>query len=483
MSDRQLVVLGTNKYGQCPVAGAKELALDVPTDAPPGWWRPEEAGGGTWRVARAALGSGCTLLLGADGRPYAVGANSQGELGRGHDNRHDPDTRVPRLVPGTGGPARRVVQVAAGASHCAAVTGGGQGGGQLLTWGWNRSGQCGTGATGSNECGVTHCTAGALAGASVTFVACGLCHTVALTEAGGVVAFGDNEFGQLGTGSSERRNPTPMLLASAAALDGVRIVGCAAGNLFTHLVSDDGRVFAMGHNACGQLGTGDTDSVDAPTEIDAEHFGGAPVAAVTCGTHHMLALTTAGKAYACGAGNFGRLGLGHRNGVATPQPVAGALADARVVRVAAGQFHSCALTEDGRVFAVGKCAGIPAEGARGIPQLLHGALAGTTVCALGNGFRAGHAAFIAGTPPSEPGFEAPLALAAQDLAPVAGLPPTLQEGEAGAGGGAAVAASAADAAADAAQGGTKRKRDGDSGDGGSGRATNDGSTHSAAAAR
>ena len=127
--DRQLVVLGTNKYGQCPVAGAKELALDVPTDAPPGWWRPEGAGGGTWRVARAALGSGCTLLLGADGRPYALGANSQGELGRGHDNRHDPDTRVPRLVPGTGGPVRRIVQVAAGASHCAAVTGGGQGGG------------------------------------------------------------------------------------------------------------------------------------------------------------------------------------------------------------------------------------------------------------------------------------------------------------------------------------------------------------------
>jgi len=164
----------------------------------------------------------------------------------------------------------------------------------------------------------------------------------------------------------------------------VRIVGCAAGGHCTQLVSDDGRVFAMGLNDHGQLGTGDTTNVNTPTEIDAAHFGGAPVAAVACGTSHTMAITRGeGKLYGWGVGMFGATGLGHTDDATTPQPVVGALADARVVRIAAGAKHSCALVEDGRVFALGSAHGIPAAGRQGTPQLLEeGALAagGTTVC-------------------------------------------------------------------------------------------------------
>ena len=66
---------------------------------------------------------------------------------------------------------------------------------------------------------------------------------------------------------------------TCAALNGVHIVGCFAGDGFTQLVSDNGRVFAMGQNNHSQLGTGDTTNVNTPTEIDPAHFGGAPVAA------------------------------------------------------------------------------------------------------------------------------------------------------------------------------------------------------------
>jgi hypothetical protein len=53
-------------------------------------------------------------------------------------------------------------------------------------------------------------------------------------------------------------------------------------------------------------------------------------------------------------------------------------------------------------------------GQQGTPQLLQeGALAGTTVCALGVGYRGEHAAFIAGPPPANPGLEPPLAFAMQ----------------------------------------------------------------------
>ena len=254
----------------------------------------------------------------------------------------------------------------------------------------------------------------------------------------------------------------------------MRIVGCAAGDSFTQLVSDDGRVFATGENDNGQLGTGDTTAVNTPTEIDAAHFGGAPVATVVCGCDHTMVITRGeGKLYCWGDGEYGATGLGHTDNVTTPQAVVGALTYARIVRIAAGFTHSCALAEDGRVFAFGDCAGIPAAGRQGTPQLLQGALAaGTTVCALSTGCYAQHAAFIEGPPPAAPGFEAPLVFAMQkpaakepDPAAVAALAALRPPDE---GGGAAAASSSAAADSGAASAGseqgTKRKRDGPSDD-------------------
>jgi hypothetical protein len=94
------------------------------------------------------------------------------------------------------------------------------------------------------------------------------------------------------------------------------------------------------------------------------------------------------KLYCWGQGANGRTGLGHMDNVTTPQPLVGALADARVVRVAACCRHSCALAEDGCVFEFGCTDGIPAADGEGIPQLLQGgalAAGGAPVRALCTG--------------------------------------------------------------------------------------------------
>jgi len=447
MALSKLSFIGSNSCGQCIFPAAGDIA--VPAAAPRDWLSDGK------HVLKTVAGYSFTLLLADDNQLFAVGSNAHGQLGRGHSNDDDPDNRVPRPVTGFG--LERITHIATGFGHCAAVTEGGK----LLLWGRNLFGECGTGT--ANVLAATRCDSGALEDADVrvVFVACGFAHTVALTSDGGVIAFGGNYCGELGTGNNDFRQPTPERLACAA-LVGVRIVGCAAGALFTQLVSDDGRVFATGHNDHGQLGTGDTTYVNTPTEIDAAHFGGASVAAVACGSSHTMATTRGeGKLYCWGEGT-------------TPQPVVGALADARVVRIAAGMHHSCALAEDGRVFAFGDCAGIPAAGQQGTPQLLQeGALAaGTTVSALSTGSFATHAAFVEGPPPSEPGFEAPLVFAMQkpaakepDPAAVAALAALRPPDE---GGGAAAASSSAAAGGGAASAGSeqgmKRKRDGQSDD-------------------
>jgi len=286
------------------------------------------------------------------------------------------------LSHGTG--IERITLLAAGHSHCATVTEGGK----LLLWGNNDFGQCGTGTADDSVLAATRCDSGALADADVRvlFIACGAFHTVALTSDGGVVVFGYNLHGQLGTGNNINQL-TPTRLACAT-LDGVRIMGCAAGDYSTQLVSDDGRVFAMGQNDQfvsndgrvfamgennnGQPCTGDTTSVNTPTEIGAAHLGFAPVAAVACGNNHTVSITRdEGNLFCWDEGDGGATGLGHTDDATTPQPVLGALADARTtpqpvlgaladartVRIVAGDGHSCALAEDGRVFAFGNCDG------------------------------------------------------------------------------------------------------------------------------
>ena len=56
---------------------------------------------------------------------------------------------------------------------------------------------------------------------------------------------------------------------------------------------------------------------------------------------------------------------------------------------------------------------MPAGGAQGLPQLLQGALADITICVLGGGYFTGHSTFVAGMPPTEPGFEPLLVLTMQ----------------------------------------------------------------------
>jgi alpha-tubulin suppressor-like RCC1 family protein len=511
MSDRLIIVAGDNRYGQCLLPGTGIIA--EPTTALLDWLPKPR------RVVRVVGGDGFTLLLDNGGHLYAVGSNNYGQLGRGHTNGNlhlDSDNRVPRPVTGIG--LERITHIAAGSGHCAAVTEGGK----LLLWGLNDASQCGTGTVGANVLAATRCDSGALANADVrvVFVACGYCHTVALTSDGGVVVFGNNIHCQLGTGNNDCQ-PIPTLLACAA-LSGVHIVGCAASAFFTHLVSEDGRVFAMGVNSFGQIGTGGTElRVNTPTEIDAAHFGGAPVAVVACGDHHVLAITTGGKLYAWGQGKNGAnggFGMRYHDNISTPQPVVGTLAGAWVVRIVAGKSHSCALTEDGRVFTFGRGGGLPAAGARGIKPLMvaiphlglasggggggggGGGSAATAAAAaaaaggrggsggggrlglctgckatvpcrcritgrecavkgLSGGCWASHSAFIVGTPPDEPGFEVRLAFAMQKPAAKKPDPPAvaaLAALQQQYEGGGAVAASSS--ASDYAQG-TKRARD------------------------
>jgi YD repeat-containing protein len=166
---------------------------------------------------------------------------------------------------------------------------------------------------------------------------------LAVNQDGRVWAWGQNTSGQLGDGTSSNRS-APIELPAFSTSSAVAV---SAGQAHTLALTEDGRVWAWGWNAYGQLG--DATQLDRTAPVQLPAFSASPVIAVSAGTTHSLALTSDGRVWAWGYNGNGQLGDGMTTSRATPTEVALA---PRIVRIAAGN-HSLALAADGALWAWG----------------------------------------------------------------------------------------------------------------------------------
>jgi alpha-tubulin suppressor-like RCC1 family protein len=159
---------------------------------------------GSPTVTAVAAGNGFSLALTSQGQVWAWGKNVDGELGDGTTSSTDKGASTPVMVklrPGT-----KVKSLFAGGSHSLALTSTGQ----VLAWGANSSGQLGDGTTAPSD--VPLATA-LPSGTTVTAIAAGDSHSLALTSTGKVLAWGDGVWGPLGSGFTlDEYLPTPVQL-------------------------------------------------------------------------------------------------------------------------------------------------------------------------------------------------------------------------------------------------------------------------------
>jgi alpha-tubulin suppressor-like RCC1 family protein len=87
-------------------------------------------------------------------------------------------------------------------------------------------------------------------------------HACALTAAGIVQCWGENNLGQLGSGMDTGNTTTPAAVTGGASYKAV-----SAGRQFTCALAADGTAQCWGRNAEGQLGTGDTSNKNTPTAV------------------------------------------------------------------------------------------------------------------------------------------------------------------------------------------------------------------------
>jgi alpha-tubulin suppressor-like RCC1 family protein len=136
-------------------------------------------------------------------------------------------------------------------------------------------------------------------------------------------------------------------------------IGISTNNNDACAIGSDGTVECWGSNQYGKVGTGTTDAVVATPHVVA---GIGPVVDVSVGWSHSCAVTQGAKVMCWGNNERGELGDGTRNNSSTPVEAQG-LTDA--ISVSAGVDHTCAVRSNGTVVCWGNDETRPGPGTGG----------------------------------------------------------------------------------------------------------------------
>ena len=216
-------------------------------------------------------------------------------------------------------------------------------GGTVRCWGNNQYGQLGDGTTNNTLLPV------AVTGLhSATAVAAGFHHACALLKDGSVSCWGRNEQGQLGNATQiDASIPVPVSGITTA-------TAVITGDYHSCALLQAGTVRCWGGNDLGQLGNGTKTDAAVPVGVT----GLKSVTAIGAGNGFNCAVLSTGRIKCWGGNRIGQLGNGTRKESPVPVDTTGITSAQKVV---GGSFHACALLREGTV----KCWGFNNAGQLG----------------------------------------------------------------------------------------------------------------------
>jgi alpha-tubulin suppressor-like RCC1 family protein len=206
----------------------------------------------------------------------------------------------------------------------------------IFAWGRNNYGQLGDGTSSNRYSPVQIGSA-----SDWVSVSSGGYHSLAIKSDGALWTCGRNDYGQLGDGTtSNRYSPLQIGTASDWAL--------VSGGFYHSLaIKSDGTLWAWGYNDYGQLGDGTTSNRLSPVQIGIETNW----SSLSSGNWHSLAIKSDGTLWAWGRNDYGQLGDGTTSNRYSPVQI-GTSSDWAFVSNGSGH-HSLAIKNDGTLWAWG----------------------------------------------------------------------------------------------------------------------------------
>ncbi len=352
-SDGNAYAWGDNRYGQLGdgtrASRTTPVKVEKPTDAP-----------ADFTYVQVSAGGQHSLALGSDGYVYAWGSNANGRLGDGTTTRRTTPVKVEKP---TDAPADfTYVQVSAGCQHSLALGSDGK----TYAWGYNYAGQLADGTETDQTTPVkVRSPAGTPADFTYTQVNAGGYHSLALGSDGNAYAWGDNRNGQLGDGTTTHRTTPVKVEKPTDAPADFTYVQVGSGRFYSLALGSDGNVYASGNNEYGQLGDGTTTNQTTPVKVRSP--AGTPAdftyTQVNAGNTHSLAVGSDGNAYAWGCNQQGALGNNTASWFGDANPVPMRVRDPanpadkdqglKATQVSSGFNHSLAVGSDGNAYAWG----------------------------------------------------------------------------------------------------------------------------------
>ena len=276
-----------------------------------------------------------------EGKVFCWGSNEDGKLGIGKSEIELDYSAIPLEVVGIADAAA----VATGENHTCAL----HQSGAVSCWGSDEDNQIGIPDSSGSVVPVQ------IEGIEdAVWIATGEGHTCAVHQDGTISCWGYNRVGALGNRQAyEDENfstPTPVRVEGITDATAV-----TASSAYTCALHRAGTISCWGNNSYGQLGSGQTSEELEESAVPVQVADITDATAIASSQWHSCALRKDGTIACWGDNDSGLLGSGHTReeleGSAVPVQVAD-ITDA--IAIATGKWHSCALRKDGTIACWGR---------------------------------------------------------------------------------------------------------------------------------
>ena len=141
----------------------------------------------------------------------------------------------------------------------------------------------------------------------------GYSHSLFLDSNGNVFCVGANGNGELGLGHNNKQN----VLNQIPNIPPIQKISCICNS--SYLIDVDGNLWSFGYNGQGQLGLGDTANRNVPTKING--LNNITQTAQGNSSNHCFAKDSKNKVYVMGCNDYGQLGTGKNQSLSRPQEI------------------------------------------------------------------------------------------------------------------------------------------------------------------